>query len=156
MKAALGVAWQAREPRERAFLAAGVTVVAAALIYVFAIDPLWVAGRKAERALPQLRRESTEMASLADTAKRLKALAGQTVALPAAAVLSQCAARFGLSPQVTTRGEGGFDVQLNRASMAGLEDWLVQLQTEQHLFVREAQLSNVGEDLVSGRLALAP
>jgi general secretion pathway protein M len=156
MMAALGAAWQAREPRERAFLAAGVTVVAAALIYVFAIDPLWVAGRKAERDLPQLRRESAEMASLADTAKRLKAQTGQTIAQPAAALLSQTAARFGLSPQVTAGGEGGFEIQLNRASMAGLGDWLTQLQSEQHLFVREAQLSNVGEGVVSGRLALAP
>lgn len=155
MMAALGTAWQGRTPRERAFLAAGLLVVIAALVYALAVAPLLAAGRKAERALPQLRHQAAEMASLADTAKRLKASAGQTVATPTASVLTQGAARFGLALQIAAGGEGDFEVQLSRAAMAALLDWLTAVQTEQRLFVREAVLSKADEGLVSGRLVLA-
>jgi len=156
MMAALRTAWQGREPRERVFLAVGALVVLAALIYALAIAPLLAAGRKAERVLPQLRHQAAEMASLAATARQLKARPDQLATSPTPSVLTQGAARFGLSPQIVASGDGGFDIQLNRAAVVSLADWLAAVQAEQRLFVREARLTAVGEGLVAGQLALTP
>jgi general secretion pathway protein M len=156
MMAAMRTAWQGREPRERALLAFGVVFLLAALIYVLVVDPVLAAGRKAESALPHLRREAAEMERLADLAKRLKPQAGQARLTPSAPLLTQSAGKFGLSPQVSPSDDGSFVVQLGRSAMGDVDEWLMTMQADQHLFVREATLASAGAGLVSGRMVLAP
>lgn len=146
--------WRTRSPRERALLLGGAAILAAALIYVLAVAPLIAAGRKAEKALPELRRQAAEMRALAAEAGRLKTRAG-TVATGAAA-LTESAGRLGLVAVVTAQGEGRYAVRLERAAMTALQDWLGRLQTEQRLFTREARLRPAGTGTVSAELVLAP
>ncbi len=156
MISAVKQAWLARAPRERVFLSIGVVFVLLTLAYLLAFKPLASAAQRADRALPELRRQDAAMAALMSKAKVLKAKPLPAIAVPEAAALTQQAKQSGLALQIASDGEGGFNVQLNQVEFTGLLDWLNEVQSGSHMFVRESQLDAAGPGQVSGHLVLAP
>lgn len=154
MSAALQGWWRRRAARERFILLAGAGVVLVAMLYVLAVEPLLAAGRQAAAALPELRRQASEMRAMAAEAGQLAARARSPAPAVGVADLNAGLAGAGLVGRVTAQGEAGYAVQLEAAPMSGLVTWLEQAQRGQRLYVRHAQLRAVGQGKVSGRLLL--
>lgn len=148
--------WKARSPRERLILGFGATFLLGVLIYVLLVAPLLTAARKAEQGLPGLRAQAAEMARLAGLAQRLKPLAGQKREAPSLDVLDQSAKQAGVAAQISDGGDGSYVVQVASVPLADLIKWLDAMQNQQHVFMRETQLTSNGEGLVGGRMVLAP
>lgn len=146
--------WQSRTPRERVLLRAAAGGLVLALLWLLLLDPLRVAGNKAERALPELHRQTAEMRTLAAEARRLQAHAGLVAV--SATDLEKSAGHFGLAPAITPQGEGRFAVRLQGVALTALLDWLGHVQRESHLFAWQASLRAAGEGRVEAQLVLAP
>jgi type II secretory pathway component PulM len=147
-------AWLARTARERLYLGAAALFLLSVAFWLGLVEPLRTAGARAEKALPDLRRQAAEMRRLGDEAGRLKSAAGQPATLPGAAALAEMATRLRVPATVTSAGDGRFDVRLEPAPMAGLSEWLGAVRGSHRLFVREARLNAAGEGRVSGTLVL--
>ncbi len=146
--------WQSRTPRERLLLRAAAASLVLALLWLLVLEPLRVAGNKAERALPALHRQAAEMRLLAAETRQLQAHAGPVAV--SATDLEKGAGHFGLAPAITPQGEGRFAVRLQGVSLTALLDWLGHVQRESHLFVWQARLRAAGEGRVEAQLVLAP
>ena len=89
--------WQGLSRRERAMTAIGTALVAAALLYLVAIEPAWKARVRLGSELPKLRAQAAELDALAQEASRLKgAGVGAESASAARTALEQSAARGNL------------------------------------------------------------
>jgi general secretion pathway protein M len=89
--------WQGLSRRERTMTALGAALVAAALLYLLAIEPAWKARARLEAELPRLRAQAAEVDGLAQEAGRLKgAGVGVESATAARTALEQSAARGNL------------------------------------------------------------
>lgn len=156
MMASMKEAWRARAPRERAFLSIGAGFLGLVLVYLLAVDPMLAAGRKAERALPELRRQDAAMTALAERARELRAQPLPAAAVPDPAALGEQARRAGLALQLAPADDGSVSVKVDQVAAAALFGWLADVQDGSRLFVREADLGASGPGKVSGTLSLAP
>jgi general secretion pathway protein M len=130
--------WSERAPRERAWLAVGGLVVAAALIYLLLIEPAWQGTRKLERSLPATRAQSAELAALLAQARELRERPQS--ALPAAgdarAALEASLKRAGLKPaRLTVGAEGDLQLAFAKVDYASWSRWLAEAERENGLRV---------------------
>jgi type II secretory pathway component PulM len=154
MNKKLAVMLDSLEPRERMLVLVGGAFLLCVGFWFGIAEPMREAGRKADRVLPELRRETAEMRRLAAEVEQLKAKAGQPALTPEAATLIGEASQRGFSPRIVETGDGGFSVRLDGVAMARLVEWLSGLSGSHRLYVREARLNDAGEGMVSGELVL--
>lgn len=149
------VFWNERNKREQNMLAAGIAVVAIALIYMLLLDPA-MSGRSAlEKKLPALRQQSAEVQ---DLAREAQALGSKTAAPPSAVTresLETSLSGKGLKAQnLAVTGEL-IKVQFNGASFAAMIDWLAELQRNARVTVLDAKVEAQAQaDIVNGSFTL--
>lgn len=156
MRKQVAVMLDAMAPRERLLVLVGGAFLLCVGLWFGVAEPLREAGKKADRVLPELRRETGEMRRLAAEVEQLKVKAGQPAITPELATLVGEASQRGFSPRITETGDGGFSVHLDGVAMSRLTDWLSGLSGRHRVYVREARLNDAGEGLVSGELVLGP
>lgn len=147
--------WRRRSPRERRMLIVGGGALAVALSYVLIIAPLIAAGEKAQRALPELRRQTAEVLRLSEEVRRLRTRPAPAATADAAA-LTAAALRAGLTAKVEPAPGGGFVVRVQGASFAALGGWLGEAQATYRVAVREATLRPAATSGVDAELVLDP
>jgi type II secretory pathway component PulM len=144
----------AMAPRERLLVLVGGAFLLCVGLWFGVAEPLREAAKKADRVLPELRRQTAEMHQLASEVNQLKAKASQPPLSPETATLVGEASQRGFSPRIIETGDGGFAVHLDGVAMSRLVEWLSGLSGGHRLYVREARLNDAGEGLVSGELVL--
>lgn len=119
--------WSERAPREKAILAGGGLVLAAALIYLLLIDPAWTGIRRLERGLPAARAQAAQLQSLLAEAGALKARP-QIAAVSAAearATLEKSLAAAGLkATRIQPLSEGDLQLSFANVPYAAWSAWL--------------------------------
>lgn len=125
--------WSERAPRERAWLAAGVLVVAAALVYLVLIEPAWQGTRKLERSLPTTRAQSAELAALLAQARELRdrPQSAQVAGGDVRAALEASLKRAGLKPtRLAVGAEGDLQLAFAKVDYAVWSRWLAEAERE--------------------------
>jgi len=125
--------WSAREPRERAMLAAAAFVAGAAVLYLALIEPAYSSIARLRRALPQSRAQSAELETLLAEVRALKArpaVAGATGSDPAAAVERSLAAS-GLKPtRMVPLANGALQLTFSNVPYGAWSVWLASAERE--------------------------
>lgn len=133
--------WEARDARERRFLAAAATVVLLALAYLLLIDPALTGRTRLNQELPRMRQDAAQLQALS---RQFAGLSGQTAA---PAPLSRegveaALARNGLKAQSLAVTGDNVRLQMPAVSFAGLVAWLNEMQ-------RTAALSPIEANIVA-------
>jgi general secretion pathway protein M len=150
--------WIGLSRRERLATLAAITLLAAAALYLAAIEPAWRTRSRLAAELPRLRAEAAELDALALEAKKLKT---RTRALESPeqtkAALAKLLAEKSIAAGPIREGDGDrFLVSVRRAEAASWLAWLKDASTELPLRVASARISRVGPGLVDAEVALTP
>jgi general secretion pathway protein M len=133
--------WIARSEQERRYLGAGFGVALLALVYIGLIEPPVEGRARLQRALPELRQQAAQLASMAEQAR---ALAGQApvpvTPMTRESLLASLTAR-GITPgSLTLTGEYA-RLQVTGVSFANLVSWLDAQRRESRIAVQEGSFS---------------
>jgi general secretion pathway protein M len=147
--------WQARNPRERAILIAGVILLALALLYGLAWLPLTKERQRLALGIPELRLKVTQMHNQSQEVVRLKTgLGEQGRAADVRQAIEDSLRSAGLREKV-----GSIDrldnrrvrVTLNAVPFDPLLSWIESLQSQQHVRMETGQIEALPEaGLVKG------
>ena len=125
--------WSERAPRERVWLAAGLLVVVAALVYLVLIEPAWQGTRKLERSLPATRAQSAELGALLAQARELRdrPQSAQVSGGDIRAALEASLKRVGLKPtRLAVGAEGDLQLAFAKVDYAAWSRWLAEAERE--------------------------
>lgn len=147
--------WAARDPRERAMLAAAAAVAALGLIYALLIDPALSGRDRLNKSLPELRLQAAVMQSLSKEAALYAGLNAAPVATVNAEVITATLTAKGLKPQNVAMSGDLAKVQLAATSFAGILNWLDEMQRTSRLLVIDANFVATDKpDTVNATLTL--
>jgi general secretion pathway protein M len=149
--------WIGLARRERVGVIAASALVAAALLYLLALEPAWRSRARLAGELPRLRAEVVELDALAAEAKTLK-VRTRTPESPAqtkAALTKLLAERLIAESAIRDDGER-FVVSARRADAAAWLSWLQEASSELALRVSAARMSRVAPGVVDAEVTLAP
>jgi general secretion pathway protein M len=149
--------WIGLARRERVGVIAASALVAAALLYLLALEPAWRSRARLAGELPRLRAEVVELDALAAEAKTLK-VRTRTPESPAqtkAALTKLLAKRLIAESAIRDDGER-FVVSARRADAAAWLSWLQEASSELALRVSAARMSRVAPGVVDAEVTLAP
>jgi general secretion pathway protein M len=149
--------WIGLARRERVGVIAASALVAAALLYLLALEPAWRSRARLASELPRLRAEVVELDALAAEAKTLK-VRTRTPESPAqtkAALTKLLAERRIAESAIRDDGER-FVVSARRADAAAWLSWLQEASSELPLRVSAARMSRVAPGVVDAEVTLAP
>jgi general secretion pathway protein M len=150
--------WVGLSRRERMAVIAAAALVAAAVLYLAAIEPAWRTRQRLAPELPRLRAQAAELDALALEAKKLKT---RTRTLESAeqtkAALTKLLAEKNIAGGSIREGDDQrLLLTVRRADAASWFAWLKEASTELPLRVASARISRVGPGLVDAEVALAP
>jgi len=149
--------WIGLARRERVGVIVASALVAAALLYLLALEPAWRSRARLASELPRLRAEVVELDALAAEAKTLK-VRTRTPESPAqtkAALTKLLAERRIAESAIRDDGER-FVVSARRADAAAWLSWLQEASSELALRVSAARMSRVAPGVVDAEVTLAP
>ena len=149
--------WIGLARRERVGVIVASALVAAALLYLLALEPAWRSRARLASELPRLRAELVELDALAAEAKTLK-VRTRTPESPAqtkAALTKLLAERRIAESAIRDDGER-FVVSARRADAAAWLSWLQEASSELALRVSAARMSRVAPGVVDAEVTLAP
>ena len=146
--------WSGLARRERFMILAAVSVIAAALLYVAAVEPAWRERARLRRDLPQLQEQAAQVDALRAEALALGAGGGATGVADRAAA-EQSLARAGFSG--TVRGDGArLEVSVRGAAAQAWFAWLDSYVRESRLRVVRVRVNRTaGSGMVDADAALA-
>jgi general secretion pathway protein M len=124
--------WSEREPRERAVLAGGIFLAAAALLYLM-IEPAYSSIDQLRRSLPAARAQSTQLQALLGEVRALKsrpAVAGAAGADAPAAVQKSLAAAGLKAARVVPLANGALQLTFANVPYAAWSVWLASAERE--------------------------
>jgi general secretion pathway protein M len=149
--------WIGLSRRERLAVTIATAIVAAALLYLLAIEPAWRTRARLAADLPRLRAEAVELDALAAEAKKLKVRARppESPAQTKAALTKLLAERRIVESAIRDDGER-LVVSARRADAAAWLSWLQEATSELPLRVSAARLSRVAPGVVDAEVTLAP
>lgn len=134
--------WSERAPREKALLAGGGAVVAAALIYLVLIEPAWNGIARLQRSLPATRAQAAQLDALLGDVSALKTRP-QVAAISAAearATLEKSLAGAGLkAARIQPLSEGDLQISFTNVPYAAWSTWLAE--TERTLGARATSVT---------------
>jgi len=133
MMEALRQFWSAREPRERAALAAAALVAGAAVLYLALIDPAFSAIARLQRSLPNTRAQSAQLQALLAEVRSLRgrpAVAGAGAAESPAAIEQSLAAAGIKAARVVPLANGALQVTFSNVPYATWSVWLASAERE--------------------------
>ena len=144
--------WEARQPRERAYLSIAAVFFMLTLIYLIAIDPA-LSGRETLRtALPGLHQQAAQMQQMA---QELAALPGTDSRHDVTRELVESTlSANGLKAQNLSVSDSTVRAQFSSATMSGLQGWLLELQKSCALYVEEIKITGLDGGQVSAALVL--
>jgi general secretion pathway protein M len=124
--------WSERDPRERAILAGGVSLVGAALLYLM-IQPALAAIAQLQRSLPNARAQSAQLQALLDEVRVLKArpaVAGAGGSDTPTAVEQSLAAAGLKATRVVPLSNGALQLTFANVPYAAWSVWLASAERE--------------------------
>lgn len=143
MMDALRARWTALAQRERLMVVGGAVVVAAALLFLVAVEPAWKARARSGAELPRLREQAAELQALLQEVKLLRGR-GTASYTPEAAkeALAQSLAQANFaSARVATLDERRVAVTAKAVPVAPWLVWVEQAARESRLRVAAAQIT---------------
>jgi len=149
--------WIGLARRERVGVIVASALVAAALLYLLALEPAWRSRARLASELPRLRAEAVELDALAAEAKNLKVRtrSPESPAQTRAALTKLLAERRIAESAIRDDGER-FVVSARRADAAAWLSWLQEASSELALRVSAARMSRVAPGVVDAEVTLAP
>ena len=150
--------WTGLSRRERIATASAAALVAAAALYLLAIEPAWRVRARLATELPRIRAEAAEMDALGLEAKKLgaRALGAETPA-QAKAALGRLLAEKNLPPaSIQDTDDQRLVVSLRRAAAESCLAWLKEASSELPLRIGAARISRTGPGVVDAEVTLIP
>jgi len=150
--------WVGLSRRERIAVIAAAALVAAAVLYLAAIEPAWRTRQRLASELPRLRAQAAELDALALEAKKLKTRARtlESAEQTKAALTKLLAEKNITGGSIREGDDQRLLLTVRRADAASWFAWLHEASTELPLRVASARISRVGPGLVDAEVALAP
>lgn len=137
------VRWNGLSRRERAFVAAGATLLTVAFLFVVAIEPAWHDRTRLAAELPALRDAAARVEALKDTATALR---GHGRSVESGAALRDAAraslARTALPGTADLSPDGALVVAAHAVPAAALLPWLESFARDAHLRVATARIAS--------------
>jgi len=147
--------WAARNPRERAMLAAAAAVVLLALIYMLLISPAQSGREQLAKSLPAMRQQVAQLQALAKEASGLSGTPAPEVQPVSKESLEAALARKGIKAQTVAVTGEIVRLQLPSVSFSGLIGWIDDMQKNVLLSVEEATIVALPQaDMVNATLML--
>jgi len=149
--------WIGLARRERVGVIVASALVAAALLYLLALEPAWRSRARLASELPRLRAEAVELDALAAEAKNLKVRtrSPESPAQTRAALTKLLAERRIAESAIRDDGER-FVVSARRADAAAWLSWLQEASSELPLRVSAARMLRVAPGVVDAEVTLTP
>lgn len=152
LKDTLAQFWDERQERERQYIIGAAIVLGLLLIYMIGIDPALTGGKELRKSLPALHQQAAEMQSMAQ----------ELAALPNPENLHDVTRDYietslsnnSLKTSSLSVVDGVVRAQISSATMATLQNWLLEMQKSSGLFVEEIKITALEEGLVSANLTL--
>ena len=158
MMARLRFWWTGLSRRARIATALAVSLVAAAAVYLIAIEPAWRARARLAAELPRLRAQAAEMDALSQEAKKLGARAAPAES-PAQtrAALAKLAAEKNLASATVQEGENQrLVVAVRKADATSTLSLLREASSELPLRISAARISRAAPGVVDADVTLIP
>ena len=147
--------WAARDPRERALLAAAAIAVALGLYYALLVAPALTGRGQLHKNLPELRQQAAQLQALAQEAAIFSGKSAPVVAAVSEESIRTALAHKGLQPQSVTLSGELAKVQLTAVSFSGMLEWLDDMQKTAKLSVVDANIVALPQpDRVNAALTL--
>ncbi len=147
--------WAARDPRERALLAAAAIAVALGLYYALLAAPALTGRSQLHKNLPELRQQAAQLQALAQEAAVFSGKSAPVAAAVSEESIRTALAHKGLQPQSVTLSGELAKVQLTAVSFSGMLEWLDDMQKTAKLSVADANIVALPQpDRVNAALTL--
>ena len=144
--------WNALQPREQQLLGLGSMLLAAAVLWLLALQPALQVLRQAPARLTALDAQSLNMQRLASETRELRT-AALVPAAQATAALRDASARLGASGKLAVQGDRA-TLTVDNLSSEDLRAWLSEVRSGARARAVEAQLTR-GASGFSGTITLA-
>lgn len=133
--------WQQRSAKERRLFSLATIIVSFALIYWIFINPAVTNKAKLDLAIPQLRQQVSEMATMSGQYAQIATAMAENIEPVTREVIEASLVRKGIKAQSLTASDDIVRLQITSVSYSAIMEWLLEMQKAARLTVEEARVT---------------
>ncbi|MDO8702689.1 MAG: type II secretion system protein GspM [Undibacterium sp.] len=145
MRESFSAFWQQRNAQERRLLSGATIFLLFALIYWIFVNPAVTNKAKLQVAIPQLRQQVNEMASMSGQYAQIAAAMTENIEPVTREVLEASLLRRGIKAQSLTASDDIVRLQITSVGFSNMMEWILEMQKAARLTVEDAKVTALPE-----------